>query len=40
MKEIGRYGKWEDSFVCVCMCVCVFFTFIVGPEKRNLELER
>ena len=26
--------------VCVCVCVCMCVTFIVGPERRNLELER
>ena len=43
MKEIGRYGRWEDSScVCVCVwvcaCVCVCFTFIVRPEKEILSL--
>ena len=30
----------EDGKTVVCVCVCVCVTFIVGPERRNLELER
>ena len=36
MKEIGRYGRWEDSS-CVCVCVCVCVTFIVRPEKKIIS---
>ena len=35
-RQIWKMGRQ----LCVCVYVCVCVTFIVGPEKRNLELER
>ena len=43
-EELGDEGNrqiWKmGRQLCVCVYVCVCVTFIVGPEKRNLELER